>query len=150
MLKIEAIRSPLTGEHSVTLCKTFSTKLISDIWRREYGVDIEKELHGAEQLELYRCDKTQLLFFHPSVVMGSAAFYDEIGKIVDWYYPKKTWYFKKACGSLPKGAKVLEIGCGEGNFLEFARDNDHEVEGIDFNSSAIARAKAKKCPGSPH
>jgi SAM-dependent methyltransferase len=39
--------------------------------------------------------------------------------------------------------RVLEVGCGEGVFLEAARARGHEVTGIDFNAAAAAAARGK-------
>lgn len=47
-------------------------------------------------------------------------------------------------GRLPHSqAKLLDVGCGNGNFLEFARRAGWQVQGLDFDPIAVATARAK-------
>jgi len=61
--------------------------------------------------------------------------------------PRWRWEFGELAGELkvrfPKGARVLEVGCHEGYCLKHLQDAGHQVEGIDFNTKAIATAQAK-------
>jgi SAM-dependent methyltransferase len=52
---------------------------------------------------------------------------------------------KKLARQLPDGARVLDIGCGNGNFLQFLSTiGNYELQGIERNKAAAARALAKK------
>lgn len=54
------------------------------------------------------------------------------------------WEFSQCLKDLPSNCStILEIGCGEGYFLEFANNNGHKSIGIDFNDRAIQLAKQK-------
>ncbi|MFB8791487.1 MAG: class I SAM-dependent methyltransferase [Potamolinea sp.] len=54
------------------------------------------------------------------------------------------WEFNQCLKDLPaKGSTILEIGCGEGYFLELATRVGHKVVGVDFNRRAIEVAKNK-------
>lgn len=45
---------------------------------------------------------------------------------------------------LPKsGGRLLDIGCGNGSYLAFARDAGWQVRGLDFDPVAVAVARAK-------
>jgi 2-polyprenyl-3-methyl-5-hydroxy-6-metoxy-1,4-benzoquinol methylase len=45
---------------------------------------------------------------------------------------------------LPKsGGRLLDIGCGNGSYLAFARDAGWQVRGLDFDPAAVAVARAK-------
>lgn len=45
---------------------------------------------------------------------------------------------------IPKGTmKLLEVGCGEGNFLSLLNNEQQELWGIELNSDAAAQAKSK-------
>lgn len=47
-------------------------------------------------------------------------------------------------GRLPHSqASLLDIGCGNGNYLEFARRAGWQVRGVDFDPAAVAAAKAR-------
>jgi len=42
---------------------------------------------------------------------------------------------------LPFKGRVLDIGCGTGNFLNYAKNNGWDVAGMDFDSNAVNTAK---------
>lgn len=48
--------------------------------------------------------------------------------------------------TIPKGAKILEIGCGEGDTIAYLREKGYDVTGIDINIEAVRKAKEKN-PG---
>jgi SAM-dependent methyltransferase len=68
--------------------------------------------------------------------MGSESLYDSYIKFKNWDLPSDSGYddnaamFKQA--SLSGKLNVLEIGCGAGSFMEWARVNGHTIEGIEL------------------
>ena len=64
----------------------------------------------------------------------------------EWYADEgygMRWEFEKCLQELNPSSKLLEIGCGEGVFLDLAAREGHSVLGVDFNLGAIQLAKAK-------
>ncbi len=115
-----------------------ASKLVAD-WRNRYGIDIRKELAGRHEVELYRCEDCDLLFFDPEL-SGSARLYEELERF-DWYYMADKWEHGAALKDIRKGDKVLEIGCGVGDFVErVARDLMAEACGIELSAAAVGRA----------
>lgn len=51
------------------------------------------------------------------------------------------WEFQAALRGFPGGAKILEVACGEGYFLQHAASKGCEVVGLDINSKAVKRAR---------
>ena len=52
----------------------------------------------------------------------------------------------KACGDLPAGARVLDVGCGDGFHLDLLRRYGPEgwrLEGVDLDERAVARARER-------
>lgn len=50
-----------------------------------------------------------------------------------------------ALRSLSKGAKVLDAGCGSGEFAEFLKQLEFKVAGVDISQTAIKKA-SMRCP----
>ena len=50
-------------------------------------------------------------------------------------------YYKWAVVSLPIRGKLLDVGCGEGVFVNYARKNDFDAYGIDFSQDSIEAGK---------
>jgi SAM-dependent methyltransferase len=57
------------------------------------------------------------------------------------------WNFAQALRRLEpaKGSKLLDVGCGEGQFLQLAANEGYEVTGLDFNPASVEIAG--KLPG---
>jgi len=76
----------------------------------------------------------------------AVAGYDKLGqKYTDLYYHDTSdlEFFNKFICYLPKGAKVLDIGCGPGTFTQHFVKHGFVVEGIDLSVTMIEIAKKK-------
>ncbi|MDH3638006.1 MAG: class I SAM-dependent methyltransferase [Gammaproteobacteria bacterium] len=65
------------------------------------------------------------------------------------HYGDKEWYGERweyrSCLAVTglSGARILEIGCGEGHFAQIAEHSNNHTIGLDFNSAAIDRARQR-------
>jgi ubiquinone/menaquinone biosynthesis C-methylase UbiE len=50
---------------------------------------------------------------------------------------------KKLLASIPKGSRILDVGCGSGRFSIGAAQSGHTVTGIDITPAAITAASEK-------
>lgn len=65
-----------------------------------------------------------------------------IEKVLDGFRKQRA---KKLARNLPPKARVLDIGCGNGNFLEYLSSIDnYELHGIERDTAAAARAMSKQ------
>ena len=60
-----------------------------------------------------------------------------------WYYLPDKWEYRRALSIMRDGARILDIGCGKGFFLERCREKGISAEGIELNSSAAQIARSK-------
>lgn len=100
---------------------------------------VEKRYSEKMNMEykIFKCKNCFLQFSIP-LEPASPSHYEEY----EWYWER--WEFKEALKFLKgKGNKILEIGCGEGYFLNLAKKKGFEVVGIDFNEKAVKIAKEK-------
>jgi 2-polyprenyl-3-methyl-5-hydroxy-6-metoxy-1,4-benzoquinol methylase len=112
-------------------------------WQRTYNIDIADELHDVREVELMGCNHCHLQFFLPPGVAGSPALYAKLA-IFNWYYMPDKWEYDAACEDIPSGGAILEIGCGEGHFLEKVRNSlSVNAEGIEVNRTAVESARRR-------
>lgn len=55
-------------------------------------------------------------------------------------------FLAQAIGSLSKGAKILDAGCGSGGFVRFIKQLGFDAVGVDISQTAIEKARGR-CPG---
>ena len=134
------MRSLLTGSENVTILETVPTSKLIDAWKADFTIDITSEFHGASELLKYRCNDTGLICFAPANVAGSDRLYEQLQQ-VPWYYKQDKWEYRVARRELRSCRSIFEIGCGPGEFLKAAREDGHEVEGIELNARAAAVAR---------
>ncbi len=89
---------------------------------------------------LYRCKCCDLEFANPMFV-ASGNFYAYMQKDANYYNDR--WEFHRTLKYLPANCNILDIGCGEGSFLELATLKGHNIIGIDFNQTALKIARSK-------
>lgn len=72
-----------------------------------------------------------------------ARFYDSLPKYYHPYQKLVSDVVQTLENSIPRGSKILDAGCGTGNFsIELGRKG-YNVEGIDFSKAMLERAKNK-------
>jgi len=109
-------------------------------YKKLFNVEIKSS--AVNEIYMYECSQCHLTFFQPSIT-GDESFYSELAKN-SWYHMKNKWEFEQALEDISPHDRVLEIGCGTGNFLKKLKDRGIEqVVGIDINEDALKEAKRK-------
>lgn len=116
---------------------------LKSLWLSAFGFDPFPSDFAVAHIDKMRCASCHLEYFHPSY-HGEADFYEKISK-QPWYYEQEKWEFDVAAELVSKlgAGGLLEIGCGNGFFLEKIASLGLDVEGIDINRDAVATCKAK-------
>lgn len=136
-------RCPLCNSHAYSELSTVATGPIRYYWQM-LGVDLDAEFGGfPETFAENRCIECGLHYFEPLVV-GTAAIYDALKK-VDNYYASQKWEFQMALGWISKmgATRLLEVGCGEGQFLRQAERFVTNVTGIELDAAAAKIGKTE-------
>jgi SAM-dependent methyltransferase len=99
-------------------------------------------LAHSHQSGLYACAGCDLHFWHP-LKMPDAAWYEAAYQGRDnTVMPLEPGHiFFLSDPQAPKNGRLLDMGCGTGNFLAAARDAGFDVTGIEPNQNAVRSAK---------
>ena len=134
--------SPLMPDLEAVLQRRISSRLIIDEYSK-FGMDVERFFVGVESVGIYECPQTKYRFYHPPSTMGDDVFYEEMQRIGIDYYVKEKGEFEIALRGIREGERVLEVGCGDGVFLEKLRQKNIEGVGLEFNKLAVAKCLSK-------
>ena len=125
--------------------KSYPVKEVFDLWA-EQGVlfssaVMDDVMSSTTEFDLYRCEECQLESFLP-LVNGSELFYKELNQ-KSQYYEDDKWDFHEAIKDIKGLKKIVEIGCGPGNFLLKCKEQGLEVYGTEYNGDAANSARKK-------
>ena len=119
----------------------------------------KKLLFALERTNVYGCAACGLKFIDPSLsaetmttIYTSSESLREINPVHEHYYEYDTLDAKSATfrdyataldrvSTYVKGRDLLEVGCGTGGFLEFARGKGWNVSGVDSSVENIAKLR---------
>jgi len=134
---------PLCTNGEARELECFPTRDLVSEYQRQLGVNVADEFSGiAAKTRLFRCGECSLEFFDPSVA-GSGRFYVDVSA-TDGYYPSVRWEFARVAEKIAEDAEVLDVGCGDGDFLK-SLPNRKKL-GLDLNPSALEKAKEYDFP----
>jgi len=105
-----------------------------------FSQKLKNRLTPTEQTTLVGCVCCGLEYFVP-IAPGDSEFYETFAAAPVFYLTEK-WEFNVIKKHLFREAILLDVGCGEGAFLYNIRDNVKITIGVDFNHTAISRARA--------
>ncbi|HEU4471853.1 MAG TPA: class I SAM-dependent methyltransferase [Flavisolibacter sp.] len=136
------VQSPVTYTDKTRLIDNFETKEIIALYKAE-GIDISRFFEGKSTIALYECEATGYRFFHPQDIFGDDGFYQDLYEKIPGYYHVNRWEHKIAKQLLHKNSSLLEVGCGDGFFLNEAKAICGSVKGLELNTTAIQAARKK-------
>ena len=72
---------------------------------------------NRKEIDLYRCNDTGYRYYSPLDLGGDSSFYEHFQKF-DWYYMPWKWEHEVSLDYITDGQRLLEVGCGQGAFIE--------------------------------
>ncbi|MCX4585389.1 bifunctional 2-polyprenyl-6-hydroxyphenol methylase/3-demethylubiquinol 3-O-methyltransferase UbiG [Streptomyces sp. NBC_01481] len=128
---------PLCGSSSFL---TLSHIHLSDVWRayaEQWATSFSDDViahYGDGPVALRRCGRCELEWFAPALE-GDADFYTQLftGGVK---YETWRWEFDRAAQRIENGARVVEVGSGEGAFLRSVLTRCSSVEALEKNPRA--------------
>ena len=132
------VKSPVTHSYNTSFITSFDVATIRKQYIEEVNVDPIRFFQGLDQIHLYKCNDTGYRFYYPDNIWGDGLFYEDLEKNNSWYYAKERWEHAKAIDLISPEDDVLEIGCGDGVFLEILkRKGIKNIQAIELNKLAV-------------
>jgi 2-polyprenyl-3-methyl-5-hydroxy-6-metoxy-1,4-benzoquinol methylase len=141
-----------TNQNKCAICGSFLERTnlnynlvdLLELWKpiKFSEVIISEHEKQAESTTLYLCKNCEFGIFLPQII-GNANFYDEILNQEPNYYVGDKWEFTYVLNDLKPSDKIIEIGCGSGEFLDSIRDQVALVFGFEVNQYAIEECRNK-------
>jgi len=136
--------SPVTLKPNVRKVNEILVQKIVYLYKNEFSIDVSTYFKGLEKVSIYECLDTNYRFFYPYSIISDEFLYDELKIQHPNYYPSWKWEYEVVLPMLINKKNILEIGCGEGFFLEkIMHKYDITALGIDTNKESITEAKKK-------
>jgi 2-polyprenyl-3-methyl-5-hydroxy-6-metoxy-1,4-benzoquinol methylase len=122
-----------------------STARIIDLYKNQYNYDAARHFENLSTVSIYQCSKTGFRFYYPLSIEGDDQFYSELySNLNKDFYTNNKWEFRQAMNYVEKGMRVLDIGCGGGDFLNNVRnEKGAEVFALEKSSFAISLLREK-------
>jgi SAM-dependent methyltransferase len=135
------ILSPITNNAAQKVLELDSAKIIQ-LYLKDDGLDVNRYFKETPFISIYKCTETGYRFYSPKSAMGDDIFYGELSGNGDYTRP---WAFDHqiAFDRINKDEHILEIGCGNGEFLLKALSKTPNVTGIELNDKMVDICKNK-------
>ena len=134
--------SPFDKSLKAVLTRQISTNLIIEAYKKS-GVNVERFFTGVELVDIYECPLTKYRFYYPDSIIGDEEFYESLQSLHADYYLQDKTEFGLALEELDARGKVLEIGCGDGVFLQILKNAGIDGVGLEFNELALNKCLSK-------
>ena len=135
--------SPITKKNNTTLVDTFRSRDIIQLYREQVGIDTA-HFFPTSEFNIFRCGDTGYRFYYPEGMDGDGKFYAALQEKLggDYYH---AWKFENqmALDAISPRDRVLDIGCGTGNFLTRAKEKALAVTGLELNQKAVETCRQK-------
>ena len=130
------MESPLAKGVKVIQESQVPTQTIIDLYKKRYQMDVAHFFEEA-YIQIYRCPESGYRFYYP-YRPGDSKFYEAL-QAFDWYYMPWKWEYDMCMQRIDKEQYVLEIGCGEGDFIQkvYEQKQAHCI-GLELNEAIKA------------
>lgn len=105
-----------------------------------------RAIEARDGYSLFRCPVCDVVYSDPMNPVDGRWYQDQVMYVVrDQFQPGRLqWNHKRFLRECPaRGGRLLDVGCGTGEFLVAARRRGYDVTGIDFDPSAVQVARKR-------
>jgi SAM-dependent methyltransferase len=138
--------SPVTGNPGVAKVDTIAVADIRKLYDEAFGFDIKSSFGDLEHIDIFECQQTGYRFYYPYEVAGNGLFYEQLQTTMsrdEAYYRPWGYDHAFAYNIVREGERVLDIGCGTGNFIHRIKAKTSSVTGLEFNEAAVKQCHSE-------
>lgn len=134
---------PLCSAQKSVVIRRYELLDLKRQWKLSFDFDPFPNDLSIKNIFKKQCSSCKLIYFDPPY-FGDGDFYSTISKH-PWYYEENKWEYDMAAeiASELSSTKLLEIGCGNGFFLDKVSSLGMQIQGVDINKDAVAFCKKK-------
>ncbi|MBX2930491.1 MAG: class I SAM-dependent methyltransferase [Chitinophagaceae bacterium] len=136
------LKSPITGSENISKEIELDIQKIKELYA-DLNVDVSVFFKNYTSISIYQCNDSGYRFYYPFDIMGDDHFYEQLSFENEDYYPEKKWEFIKAISAIRKDDTLLEVGCGNGYFLDLCKKKNIAATGLEINQKSIANCTKK-------
>jgi 2-polyprenyl-3-methyl-5-hydroxy-6-metoxy-1,4-benzoquinol methylase len=127
----------LCNSSDLIVTEILNTDQLIRLYKKRAKVDVSR-FFKVKEISSYRCLHCGLGMYLPQAV-GDGEFYDDLQKYKGYYLNEKP-EFTEAAKFIRSTDDVLEVGSGEGLFVNYINCNSYK--GLEFSEEAISKAKS--------
>ncbi len=133
------IENPFIKESAIVYQREISKDLLIKGYKEQFNIDIEPLLSSADRISVYKCQKSGYCFYYPFEIAGDSSFYEKLQE-GESYYMSWKWEHQVCNKFINEGSKLLEIGCGRGDFIRKISSQYENIYcvGLELNKKAAA------------
>lgn len=134
---------PLCSAQKNIAIRRYELSDLRRYWNHTFSFDPFPNELLIKSIHKNQCSSCNLIYFDPPY-FGDGNFYSTLSKY-PWYYEENKWEYDVAAeiASQLSSTNLLEIGCGNGFFLDKVSSLGMQIQGVDINKDAVAFCKAK-------
>lgn len=137
------VLSPLTQSNATSKLYSLDNQKIVDLYKTVLAMDVQRYFSASKTTDVFQCNVTGLKFYWPQTSEGDGPFYADLAKKYKGYYAEWKWEYQVVHSQLKATDSVLEIGCGDGYFLEKAHKAVQYCVGLEINPDAVKKTNAR-------
>lgn len=142
---MQQIHSPITKNSNVDKLLEIPTSQIIQVYKSDLNIDVKNYFTDIDSVSLFQCKDTGYRFYFPFTLEGNGSFYPLLKNVFNKsdYYRKWKYEYQVAKEEIGEQDNVLDIGCGDGYFLEGILDKTNNCMGIELSNEAVLISKNK-------
>lgn len=134
------ILSVLTGKPA-RLLASLEPNVIADQWLQKMGIELGDNFREIGPIQYCECRETGLRFYVPAIAAAGGDLYEQLAKHKTYYMADK-WEFREVLRNLAEPSTLLEVGVGDGHFLQAAHQKGHNCHALELNAKAASRVRS--------